>query len=118
MYAGLAFNRGERPQFRVRVAVHRRQHRTARNPFTRLGTTIVASILASRAVPGQAMARRDIAATTRPVRSRPRSATTGLAGGQPTSVTETHNLPKTDHVAYKVHRIGSTLRSDIMFTYS
>ena len=122
-YAGLAFNRGANAPSSVFVSRFiDDNNRTARNPFTHLGTTIVAS---DTGVTGRFLDKPWLAVDIpRDNKTCPVTTTVlkppASPGGQPTSVTETHNLPAGPiYVAYSAFTgSGSTLRSDIMFTYS
>ena len=120
-YAGLAFNRATNGSSAVFVSRFiDDNNREKRDPFTYLGTSIVASD------PGTRLLDKPWLAVDIPRDTRTCPVTTTIIkppatpGGQPTTVTETHNLPAGPvYVAYTAFTgSGSTLKSDIMFQYS
>ncbi len=122
-YAGLAFNRGANGSSAVFVSRFiDDNNREKRDPFSYLGTSIVAS---DPGVTGRLLDKPWIAVDI-PRDNRTCPVTTTIIkppatpGGLPSEVKETHNLPAGPvYVAYAAFT-GSetTLKSDIMFTYS
>jgi len=122
-YLGLAFNRGTNGASAVFVSRFiDDNNREKRDPFSFLGTSIVAS---DTGVTGRNLDKPWIAVDI-PRDNRTCPVTTTIIkppatpGGQPTTVTETHNLPAGPvYVAYAAFTgSGTTLKSDIMFQYS
>jgi pentapeptide repeat protein len=122
-YAGLAFNRQTNGSSAVFVARFiDDNNRERRDPFSYLGTSIVSS---DAGTTGRLLDKPWIAVDI-PRDNRTCPVTTTIIkppaapGGQPTTVTETHNLPAGPvYVAYAAFTgSGSTLKSDIMFQYS
>ena len=122
-YLGLAFNRGTNGASAVFVSRFiDDNNREKRDPFSFLGTSIVAS---DSGVTGRMLDKPWIAVDI-PRDNRTCPVTTTIIkppatpGGQPTTVTETHNLPAGPvYVAYAAFTgSGLTLKSDIMFQSS
>src|SRR4051812_40623831 len=122
-YAGLAFNRGTNAASSVFLSRFiDNNNREQGDPFAFLGTSIVASDTGATGrfldKPWLAV---DIPRDTRtcPVTTTITRPPTSPVG-QPTTVTETHNLPAGPvYVAYSAFTgSGATLKSDIMFAYS
>src|SRR4051812_37212981 len=122
-YAGLAFNRGTNAASAVFVSRFiDDNNRERRDPFSFIGTSIVSS---DTGVTGRFLDKPWIAVDI-PRDSRTCPVTTTIIkppatlGGTSTTVTETHNLPAGPvYVAYAAFTgSGTTLKSDIMFTYS
>ena len=122
-YLGLAFNRGTNGASAVFVSRFiDDNNREKRDPFSFLGTSIVAS---DPGTTGRMLDKPWIAVDI-PRDNRTCPVTTTIIkppatpGGQPTTVTETHNLPAGPvYVAYAAFTgSGTTLKSDIMFQYS
>ena len=122
-YAGLAFNRAANGSSAVFVSRFiDDNNREKRDPFSFLGTSIVAS---DPGVTGRMLDKPWLAVDI-PRDNRTCPVTTTIIkppatpGGQPTTVTETHNLPAGPlYVVYSAFTgSGATLKSDIMFSSS